>query len=87
MPSDGRKIYCKECFDSGMATGEHKNVDSHTNVSNAAKHADAHKEYFEALNAKLDEILNLLASKNASKPPKKKPVKKAVVSKKTKKNK
>ena len=76
MPSEGRKTYCKECFDSGAATSEHKHMDLRTNVSNGTKHADAYKEYFEALNTKLDEILNLLVPKSASKPPKKKPAKK-----------
>lgn len=81
MPSEGRKTYCKECFDSGAATGERKHVDLRTNASNGAKHADAYKEHFEALNAKLNEILSLLAPKSAGKPPKKKPAKKAVASK------
>ena len=56
-------------------------VDLRTNASNGAKHADAYKEHFEALNAKLNEILSLLAPKSAGKPPKKKPAKKAVASK------
>lgn len=85
MPSEGRKTYCKECFDSGAA-GERKNTDSYSNVSNNSnKTADAYKGQFEALNTKLDEILNLLAPKNIVQPLKKKPAKKAVASKKAKK--
>ena len=86
MPSEGRKTYCKECFDNSAA-GERKHADSHLNASNnSAKTADAYKGQFEALNAKLDTILNLLMPKSEDKPPKKKPVaKKAVAPKKTKK--
>jgi len=87
MPSEGRKTYCKECFDNG-AVGEHKNRDARINVNNnntASKTPDAYKGQLEALNKKLDEILNILAPKSADKPVKKKPVKKAVVTKKTKK--
>jgi len=85
MPNEGRKTYCKECFDNGAANSERKHADLHMNASNNnGKNADAYKGQFEALNAKLDEILNMLMPK--SKPSKKKPaVKKAVASQKAKK--
>ncbi|OGZ43223.1 MAG: hypothetical protein A3J55_02395 [Candidatus Ryanbacteria bacterium RIFCSPHIGHO2_02_FULL_45_17b] len=86
MPSEGRKTYCKECFDNGAA-GERKNRDSRTNATNnnVNKTVDSYKGQFEALNKKLDEILHVLTPKSADKPVKKKPVKKAVAPKKTKK--
>ena len=89
MPNEGRKTYCKECFDNGAASGERKHMDLQMSVSSDnSKNTDAYKEQFEALNAKLDEILNMLMpeSKSIHKPSKKKPAnKKAVASKKAKK--
>lgn len=77
MPSEGRKTYCKECFDNGAA-GERGN-------NNTNKTTDAYKGQFEALNTKLDEILKLLVEKSTDKPLKKKPAKRVVAIKKTKK--
>lgn len=48
-------------------------------------YTDAYKEKFEALNAKLDEILNMLTPKTPDKLMREKPAKKAVVAKKAKK--
>lgn len=66
MPSEGRKTYCKECFDGGAA-GERGNEN---------KNADVYKGQFEALNTKIDTILNLLTPKSVEKSPKKNPAKK-----------
>src|SRR3989338_11379270 len=47
MPSEGRKTYCKECFDNGAAGGERKNVDSYSHAgNNSAKTTDVYKEQF-----------------------------------------
>ena len=88
MPNEGRKTYCKECFDNGAASGRHAHSDVSLHMGTSGRHTDAYKEQFEALNAKLDEILNMLMPKSEStpKPSKKKPAgKKTVASKKAKK--
>lgn len=87
MPTENKPTYCKECFDNSVATIERKNTDSYNNAGNNTRHADAYQVYFEALNTKLDKILNILASNSVVQPLKKEPSKKAVASKKGKKKK
>ena len=84
-PTSGKPVYCSQCFDRGGGVG--------------GKSADQHREQFEVLNAKLDNILRILrpvvpaetireegATKKAEKPKKHKDslVKAKAVSKKTK---
>jgi len=46
QPTSGKPVYCSQCFDRGGGVG--------------GKSADQHKEQFEILNAKLDNILRIL---------------------------
>jgi len=97
-PSNGKPVYCSECFEKMNGGRDDSRRPERDNFRSPAPAFDQNKAQFEAMNAKLDKILNILAPapivKEAEvkeekiveevKPEKAKKVVKKVASKKTK---
>ncbi|MDD5098498.1 MAG: hypothetical protein PHD31_02170 [Candidatus Pacebacteria bacterium] len=97
-PTNEKPVYCSECFEKHGGSSRSSERPSHggerfqerresnfgsRNVE-APKSENQHKEQFDRLSAKLDIIINMLASKDEVKEEAKKVVRKKVVSKKKK---
>lgn len=64
-PTSGKPVYCSECFEKKGGRRSDSVRPQRSNFRN--QNIDQNKSQFDALNSKLDRILNLLESKDSSK--------------------